>query len=115
MWQRASAGATPSHRAFDRSGGSENLLREVNAWVNRRIAFAEDKVGNAPAEIWQSAAESIRRGRGDCEDYALAKLALLAANGFDRRDLFLVIARDLIAHLRAAVVQQIGRSLADRR
>ena len=104
MWQRASAGPAPSLGGFDRSGNSEQLLRQVNAWVNRRITFAEDKVGNAPAEIWQSAAESIRRGRGDCEDYALAKLALLAANGFDRRDLFLVIARDLIARTNHAVL-----------
>lgn len=80
------------------------LLREVNGWVNQRVDFVEDNVDGVPAEIWQNAAESLRRGRGDCEDYALAKLALLAALGFDREDLFLVIARDLVARSHHAVL-----------
>ena len=38
----------------------------------------------------------MRRGRGDCEDYAIAKLQMLRAAGFEDRDLYLVIAKDLI-------------------
>ncbi len=110
MWRRASGtsarGLSAWTTAFTpvRNGDSLRLLREVNGWVNRRVDFVEDNIGGAPAEIWQNAAESLNLGRGDCEDYALAKLALLAALGFDREDLFLVIARDLVARSHHAVL-----------
>lgn len=110
MWSRATRGTARLLAAWTgafaplRDESAENVLRQVNSWVNRRIKFAEDKVGGAQAEIWQNAADSLDRGSGDCEDYALAKLTLLAALGFDRDDLYLVIVRDLIARSHHAVL-----------
>ena len=110
MWRRASAANSPALGGWAgsftalRQGESERLLRAVNAWVNGRIDFVEDNVGGVPAENWQTATDSLGSGRGDCEDYALAKLALLAALGFDRNDLYLVIARDLITRNNHAVL-----------
>ena len=110
MWRRAStvnshalAGWTQTFAAVQ-DGDADELLRAVNRWVNRRIQFTEDNVAGVPAELWQNAADSLRSRRGDCEDYALAKLALLAAMGIDRNDLYLVIARDLIARNNHAVL-----------
>ena len=100
MWRRASAPArnlgrwTAPLRSME-DDGAETVLQNVNAWVNRRIDYTEDSVRNGRADDWQGAAESLRRGRGDCEDYALAKMELLAALGFDRDDLYLVLVRDL--------------------
>ena len=110
MWHRASVvssravGGWAASFANLRDGDPERLLRSVNAWVNGRIDFVEDNIDGVPAEIWQTAADSLGSGRGDCEDYALAKLALLAALGFDRSDLYLVIARDLITRTNHAVL-----------
>ena len=47
------------------------------------------------ADRWLPAAETLARGRGDCEDYALAKLAMLRRAGFADKDLYLVVLKDL--------------------
>ena len=100
QWQRVSAaepvgrwtGAFPALRDDNR----EALLGEVNRWVNARIAFTDDARLHGQADLWSGAAETLRRGRGDCEDYALTKMQLLAALGFDRRDMYLVVVRDTL-------------------
>jgi predicted transglutaminase-like cysteine proteinase len=68
----------------------------VNVWVNRHVSFADDSVVYGRADHWASLAETAGRGRGDCEDYAIAKLQMLRAVGVSSRDLYLVIARDLV-------------------
>lgn len=67
----------------------------VNRYVNRRVEFASDITQYGVADRWASAGETLRRGRGDCEDYAIAKLQLLRRAGFAEQDLYLVILRDL--------------------
>lgn len=67
-------------------------LAFVNSWVNNNIVFAED----GDRDHWASAAETFGMGRGDCEDFAIAKLALLQAAGAPADDLFLVIVRDTV-------------------
>lgn len=66
----------------------------VNRFVNRRVEFADDSRQFGTADLWLAAADTLRRGRGDCEDYAIAKLQLLRAAGFAEKDLYLVILRD---------------------
>jgi predicted transglutaminase-like cysteine proteinase len=101
QWRRANAAPARQLAGFTSTfrpatgGDSETLLRQVNAWVNRRIAFTDDARIDGRADRWAGAAETLRRGRGDCEDYALAKMQLLQALGFDSNRLYLVIARDL--------------------
>jgi predicted transglutaminase-like cysteine proteinase len=53
---------------------------------------------------WATAAESLRRGQGDCEDYAIAKMEILRAAGVPARDLNLVIVRDLVRRQDHAVL-----------
>lgn len=76
----------------------------VNRFVNARIAFEDDSRQFGRSDVWQSAAESLRRGRGDCEDYAIAKLQLLRAAGFAERELYLVIVKDLVRRSDHAVL-----------
>jgi predicted transglutaminase-like cysteine proteinase len=78
----AQAGAMPGRQK----------LTFVNSWVNNHIAFTED----GDRDHWASVAETFRAGRGDCEDFAIAKLALLLAAGAASDDLFLVIVRDTV-------------------
>jgi predicted transglutaminase-like cysteine proteinase len=68
----------------------------VNRYVNARVEFTNDSTQFGSADLWLAAAETLRRGRGDCEDYAIAKLQMLRALGVPTDDLFLVIARDLV-------------------
>src|SRR4029450_7383372 len=44
---------------------------------------------------WMPASETLARGRGDCEDFALAKRAMLRAAGVPDKDLYLVVLKDL--------------------
>lgn len=70
-------------------------LGAVNSWANARIRYVEDRDLYGRADYWASAGETLRRGAGDCEDIAIAKMQLLAAIGVPRSDMYLTIARDL--------------------
>lgn len=87
-------------RTQDRAG----QLRLINNWVNARIAFVDDSREYGMADHWATPAQSLGRGRGDCEDYAIAKLGLLRSIGIPASDLYLVIARDLVRRADHAVL-----------
>ena len=73
----------------------EALLTSVNSWANASIRYVEDRELYGKADYWAGAKATLRRRAGDCEDIALAKLALLAALGVPREAMYLTIARDL--------------------
>lgn len=73
----------------------------INSWVNRRLRFVDDRQGG---DNWATAARTLQSGAGDCEDYAIAKMKLLEAAGFDRRAMFMVVARDLVRQADHAVL-----------
>jgi predicted transglutaminase-like cysteine proteinase len=68
---------------------------QVNRWVNARIAYASDIDVYGVADYWASLAEVMLHGRGDCEDFAIAKMQILAAAGVPTRDMYLTLVRDL--------------------
>ena len=88
-------------------------LDAVNRFVNSRVAFVNDIQQYGVSDRWMPAAETIRRGRGDCEDFAIAKLQLLRYAGFADKDLYLVILRDVARRADHAVlvVRAEGRML----
>lgn len=63
-------------------------LTRINERVNRRIQYQEDQ-----ADHWQTPAETLGRGAGDCEDYAILKLAEVLRLGFNEDDVRLVYCR----------------------
>jgi len=103
-WNGAYAGGEVriATAALLKAGGSVNFgdrrenIRLVNRWVNAKIDFVEDQALYGRADHWASAGKSLQLGRGDCEDYAIAKMQLLQASGIKSNDMFLVIARDLV-------------------
>lgn len=107
-WQAVAdrgAEAAPAQWAASLRDRSEaDRLDLVNRFVNDRIAFVDDARQFGRADVWQTASETLRRGRGDCEDYAIAKLQLLRAAGFRDRDLYLVILKDLVRRSDHAVL-----------
>jgi len=48
-------------------------LDRVNAFVNDRIAYASDREVWGVDDYWTTPLELFGKGRGDCEDYAIAK------------------------------------------
>ena len=83
---------------------SIDQVATVNHWVNARIHFTSDSANGATSDDWAGAARSLRSGRGDCEDYAIAKMQILHRIGFSENDLYLVIARDLVRRADHAVL-----------
>lgn len=86
------------------NGDKRQQLETVNRWINQNIAFGEDEVVYHRRDYWAPASETLRRGIGDCEDFAIVKMELLSALGFARQDMRLIIARDLVRNADHAVL-----------
>lgn len=56
-------------------------LRAVNRFFNRRLQFRDDLDLWQSADYWATPVESLRRGAGDCEDFAIAKYVSLRELG----------------------------------
>jgi predicted transglutaminase-like cysteine proteinase len=97
-------GAPARFAAALQSVGAVAQLELVNRYVNRQVHYVDDERRFGRPDVWSSANETLRSRRGDCEDYAIAKLQLLRAAGFRERDLYLVIAHDLVRRADHAVV-----------
>ena len=76
----------------------------INQWVNRQLAFTDDRLVAGTADRWATAGESLTSRRGDCEDYAIAKMQLLRAAGIPATDLYLTIVKDLVRRADHAVL-----------
>ncbi|MDQ2780154.1 MAG: transglutaminase-like cysteine peptidase [Pseudomonadota bacterium] len=77
-------------------------VRTVNAFYNQRIVFATDREVWGQEDYWASPLQTLAQGRGDCEDYAIAKYATLLAAGVAPGSLRLVYVRARIAGLALA-------------
>lgn len=94
----ATARASGNAAAFAVSLRDRDALDQVdlvNRYVNARVRFVDDSVQFGSPDRWLAASETLVRGRGDCEDFAIAKRAMLRAAGFADRDLYLVVLKDL--------------------
>ena len=78
--------------------GEADLLARVNQWVNREIAYVNDDRNYRQRDFWATAEQTIARGSGDCEDFAILKMQLLRAAGVDADRMKLVLLRDLAAN-----------------
>lgn len=56
-------------------------LRTVNAFFNRSLTFIDDLRVWHQADYWATPVESLVKGAGDCEDYAIAKYLTLRELG----------------------------------
>lgn len=94
-------------------GSTADKIGAVNTFVNRAVAYTSDAALYGRRDYWATASETLTRGKGDCEDYAIAKMEILAAMGIARKDMFLTIARDLVRQDDHAVliVKLDGRSI----
>jgi predicted transglutaminase-like cysteine proteinase len=86
------------------SGDQAAQVEAVNRWVNRSITYREDRDIYGRADYWAPASETLRRGTGDCEDFAIAKMELLSVLGIARDKMRLVVARDLVRNADHAVL-----------
>jgi predicted transglutaminase-like cysteine proteinase len=106
-WQRANragvSGAASSYARSLRGAEEKTRLEAVNRYVNGRVRFTDDERQFGRADVWSTANSTLNRGRGDCEDYAIAKIEMLRSAGISDRDLYLVVLKDLVRRADHAV------------
>lgn len=68
-------------------------LRRVNDFFNQRIAFDDDMSVWGRSDYWATPTELIAQGRGDCEDFSIAKYYSLLNLGIPVSKLRLVYVR----------------------
>ena len=98
---RTDAETCPPHAAqFLRLIGAVNSkpgrakLEEANRAVNMAIRYVSDHTQHGEADRWSAPLASFATAKGDCEDYAIAKYAVLREAGVARENLQLVLVRD---------------------
>ena len=97
-------GSAAAYAASLRGEASVERLEAVNWYVNRRVHFVDDQVRWGRADVWSTANDTLNAGKGDCEDFAIAKLAMLRRAGIADKDLYLVVLRDLVRRADHAVL-----------
>jgi predicted transglutaminase-like cysteine proteinase len=98
---REGAEGCPSHAAqflrlikAVKAKSGRDQLDEANRAVNMAIRYVSDYAQHGEADRWSAPLASLATGKGDCEDYAIAKYVALTEAGFSRNDLQLVLVRD---------------------
>jgi|LakMenEpi03Aug12_release.lakeMendotaPanAssembly.Ray.scaffolds.fasta_scaffold161811_2 predicted transglutaminase-like cysteine proteinase len=66
-----------------RLASADELVRQeqTNLFYNRKIRYTSDQRLYQQVDYWASPLETFAQGRGDCEDYAIAKYFTLLAGG----------------------------------
>lgn len=101
------------------SSAPENARVEaVNRFVNQRIRFVDDIQVWGEGDYWATPLETLHKGAGDCEDFAIAKYFSLLALGIAPSRLRLIYVRATVmregvasyaAHMVLAYYPQQGR------
>ncbi len=97
--QAYGAGAVPAVRAWGDmldtsvSLSEERKVRRVNGFFNQRIDFVDDQMLWGLADFWATPLDTLARGAGDCEDFAIAKYVSLRMLGLPDSKLRLIYVR----------------------
>ena len=75
------------------NGAETDRLRRVNDFFNQRMAFDDDFSVWGQSDYWATPLEMIGQGRGDCEDFSIAKYYSLINLGIPISKLRLVYVR----------------------
>lgn len=96
-WQKLLAeGSTQSEAA---------KLRRVNDFFNRRVKFDEDQKIWAQSDYWATPMETLGRGAGDCEDFAIVKYFTLLALGIPDEKLRLIYVQARLGGINSSISQ----------
>ena len=81
-----------AHEIRSRSGRAQ--IETANRLVNGAIRYMSDLNQHGAVDVWSAPLASLGSGRGDCEDYAIAKYVLLHDAGVREEDLRILLVRD---------------------
>ncbi|KRB31103.1 MULTISPECIES: transglutaminase-like cysteine peptidase [Mesorhizobium] len=69
-------------------------LSFINSSVNHAIAYKKDSVVYGKLDYWAKPSETLERRAGDCEDFAILKMAALLRAGIPAQSMSLVVLQD---------------------
>jgi predicted transglutaminase-like cysteine proteinase len=95
-WGTTGAQRYQSWRNFlSTAGGGAELdrLKRVNEFFNRQIVFTDDPTAWGQPDYWATLLETLGNGRGDCEDFVIAKYFTLKLLGVAPERLRLIYVR----------------------
>lgn len=76
----------------------EQRVRQINAFFNHHVRFRQDIEVWGVVDYWATPLQTLAKGEGDCEDYAIAKYFSLLASGTP-------MSRLRLAYVRADIVE----------
>ena len=93
-------------RLVDDPLGHDRLqqLERVNRLINASITYRSEDGSGGNRDHWQSFAQTVQKKSGDCEDFVIAKHALLRRMGFSPDDLYVSVLKDEARDLHHAVL-----------
>lgn len=72
----------------------EKKIAGINVAVNRLVTYSRDADVHGKLDYWATPTEILTAGKGDCEDYAILKLAALRSIGVNAEGMSLVVLRE---------------------
>lgn len=85
---------------------TQDKLRRVNAFFNRKIQFLYDDFQIwGQTDYWATPLETLAKGRGDCEDFTIAKYFTLLSAGMPNEQLRLIYVKARIGGPSSKVTQ----------
>jgi predicted transglutaminase-like cysteine proteinase len=79
-------------------------IDRINRAVNSAVRYTSDLAQHGVPDLWTAPLATLSAAQGDCEDYAIAKYAVLRDAGISTDDLRLVLVTDRVAREHHAVV-----------
>lgn len=86
----------------DASQPEMTRIKDINSFFNSSILFGDDALVWGQSDYWASPSESLAKGHGDCEDYAIAKYFSLIATGVPVNKLRMVYVKATLGTSRKA-------------
>jgi predicted transglutaminase-like cysteine proteinase len=80
-------------------------LQRVNDFFNRRIRFGEDQAIWGQSDYWATPMETLGRGAGDCEDFAIAKYFTLLLLSIPDEKLRLIYVQAHLGGVNSSITQ----------
>lgn len=88
-----------------RALGTRDRLRRINEFFNRKIQFVDDSQVWGQTDYWATPLETLAKGKGDCEDFTIAKYFTLLDAGIPNEQLRLIYVKARIGGSASQVTQ----------
>jgi len=79
---------------FKELSTTRQKIEAVNNYINARVEYRPDIEVWGKTDYWASVDETLTKGYGDCDDYAIAKYFTLKEVGFSEDDMRIVVLKD---------------------